>query len=99
MGRVFWKIGFSDGIDPCAPPTRVRDYLQDPKERQQGVRRVAMRNVRAVAVRVFPLPISSACRLVGRNSHGFSHSVVRAFLIEEAKIVKRVIKQQTSSRK
>jgi ribosomal protein L34E len=77
-------------IGCCPSPTSIRNCVQDEKACQPGVWGFALWWLRACAVR--SIPYDRLCRV--HLAHNQYNSIVRAFLIEEAKVVKRVIKSQ-----
>jgi large subunit ribosomal protein L34e len=77
-------------IGCCPSPTSIRNCVQDEKACQPGIWGFAMWWLRTFAVR--SSPYDRLCRMhLTRSQY---NSIVRAFLIEEAKVVKRVIKSQ-----
>lgn len=77
-------------IGCCPSPTSIRNGVQNEKACQPGIWGFAMRWLRAFAVRSNPYD----CLYRVHLTHDQYNSIVRAFLIEEAKVVKRVIKSQ-----
>jgi large subunit ribosomal protein L34e len=77
-------------IGCCPSPTSIRNCVQDEKACQPGIWGFAMRWLRAFTVR--SNPYDGLCRVYLTHDH--CNRIVRAFLIEEAKVVKRVIKSQ-----
>jgi large subunit ribosomal protein L34e len=77
-------------IGCCPSPTPIRNCVQNEKACQPGVWGFTMRWLRSFAVR--SNLYDCLCRV--HLTHNQYNSIVRAFLIEEAKVVKRVIKSQ-----
>jgi large subunit ribosomal protein L34e len=77
-------------IGCCPSPTSIRNCVQDEKTCQPGIWGFTMRWLRAFAVRSNPCCYLCQVHL----AYNLYNSIVRAFLIEEAKVVKRVIKSQ-----
>ena len=77
-------------IGCCPSPTSIRNCIQDEKTCEPGIWGFAMRWLCAFAVRSNPYDRLYRVHL----THNLSNRIVRAFLIEEAKVVKRVIKSQ-----
>jgi large subunit ribosomal protein L34e len=77
-------------IGCCPSPTSICNGVQNEKACQPGIWGFAMRWLRAFAVR--SNSYDCLCRV--HLTYNQYNSIVRAFLIEEAKVVKRVIKSQ-----
>ena len=80
-------------LDPCPPPSSIRHHLQASEDRSARVWRFEVRVLRQVTVSLQPrlsIPHSETPCL---------GSILRAFLVEEAKIVKKVIKSQQKTAK
>lgn len=85
MRHEFSILFLCIGSSPSSPP--IRYDFEDEQDCKQGVRRFTMRFMCKV-------PVHLVCCYALLVSHYTSFSVLRAFLVEEAKIVKRVIKSQ-----
>ena len=76
-------------VDPCASTTRVFQNIQAPENGASGVWWLEVRGLRQVSV----CGICCSCS-AGISDGIFPLRILRAFLVEEAKIVKKVIKSQ-----
>jgi large subunit ribosomal protein L34e len=80
-------------VDPCSASEKIRDHLEAPKDCHESVRWLAVWGLCQGTVRSSSLATRAHPSYSSRPSR-----ILRAFLVEEAKIVKRVIKQQTAKK-
>lgn len=78
----------------------VQEREQDPPHGVACLRRLALRQLRASAVRLRVYSTYAGCaELDADGAVVLSHSIVRAFLIEEQKIVKKVLLEKLKKSK